>query len=198
MAKRLNAIGQMRTFLKRHDWEYVADDEQRMLRGSITGENGQWNWVATQTRDDRFLMFCACSPVKASPRKRAAVAEFLTRANWYFQFGNFEMDWSDGQVVLRTSIPITATRVMQDTIGHLVFGNCSLMDRYLRGLLAVTLGNVKPAQAVDDAQHISDEPASEDDVVAAAHNGSPTSDSSGGIPERVTPSRLDGLSPGNN
>jgi hypothetical protein len=45
-----------------------------MLRGLMSGDNGQWHWVASQTHDDRFLMFCAVSPVEVPPRKRATVA----------------------------------------------------------------------------------------------------------------------------
>lgn len=78
MAKRSKAIVELKKFLKQHGWEYLPDDEQPMLRGLMTGDNGQWHWVATQTHDDRFLMFCSVSPVKVPPKQRAAVAEYLT------------------------------------------------------------------------------------------------------------------------
>ena len=68
MAKRSKAIVELKKFLKQHGWEYLPDDEQPMLRGLMTGDNGQWHWVATQTHDDRFLMFCSVSPVKVPPR----------------------------------------------------------------------------------------------------------------------------------
>ncbi len=197
MAKRSNAMARLKQFLNRSGWQYMTDKEQT-LRGLMSGDNGQWNWIATQTDDDRFLMFCASSPVKVPPKKRLAVAEYLTRANWCFQFGNFEMNWSDGQVVLRTSIPITAGSAPPDAIEHLVYGNCSLMDRHLPGLLAVSIGNVKPAQAIADVQRGPDVPSAEENSAVTAGDCPQTPDASTVIPRPVSPSGLDGFSAGNN
>jgi hypothetical protein len=38
MAERANVIGQPKKLLKRHGWEYLAHEEQPMLRGLMTGD----------------------------------------------------------------------------------------------------------------------------------------------------------------
>jgi len=79
------------------------------------------------------------------------VAEFMTRANWSLSFGNFEMSWSGGEVVFRTSIPVTDSAVSETAVEHLIEAPYYAMDRFMPGLLAVALGNVDPEKAIEDA-----------------------------------------------
>lgn len=99
------AVSQLRRFLNRAGWTYVAEEGSK-LRGLTGGKGVQWHWFARCSHDSRYLTFYAYSPVFVKPDKRAAVAEYLTRANWGLYFGTFEMDWSDGQVCFRTSAPL--------------------------------------------------------------------------------------------
>jgi hypothetical protein len=97
-----------------------------------------------------------------SAERRAAVAEYLNRATWRLYFGNFEMDWADGQVCFRTTVILAPTGASEGALEHLVWGNHYLMKRYLPGLLAVALANADPKQAVALAEEES-KPKSEAD-----------------------------------
>jgi len=87
------------------------------------------------------------SPVKMPAERRAAVAEYLMRANWDLNFGNFEMDWTDGEVNFRTSIPASANGVSIKAMTDLFYAPCGMMNHYLPGVLAVALANECPAKA---------------------------------------------------
>ena len=87
----------------------------------------------------------------------------------------------------------------QEAIEHLVFGNCSLMDRYLPGLLAVAIGNVRPAQAIADVQRGPDAQSAEENSGATGCDCPATPpEAPAEIPVKETSSRLEGFSPRNN
>ena len=53
------------------------------------GENGSWTCYAQTREDDQQFLFYALCPIRAPDKKRAAVAEFITRANYGMVIGNF-------------------------------------------------------------------------------------------------------------
>ena len=144
-------VGQLRKYLKKEGWEFMVG-EAGDLRGLTGGDGHQWHWAARQSECGRFLLFYGYCPHFVGAERRAAVAEYLTRANWRLYFGGFEMDWSDGQVCFRTTLTLGSTVVSEEALGHLVWGNHYLMKRYLPGLLAVALANADPEQAVAAAE----------------------------------------------
>jgi hypothetical protein len=81
------------------------------------------------------------------PARRAAVAEFLTRANYGLRVGNFEMDFDDGEVRYRTSVDLAGEALAPAVLKQLVSHNALQFDRYLPGLEAVIQG-AAPAEAV--------------------------------------------------
>jgi hypothetical protein len=192
MEKGAIAVAQLKRFLDGQQWEYMEDGEG-VLHGLVVGDNGQWHWAAGQRGDGRFLTFHAYGPVNVPARRRAAAAEYLARATWGMCFGNFEMDWTDGQVSFRTCLPIEASGVSEQSLTHLIFASCMTMDRYLRGLLAVSLGKVSPARAVRKAE------ANRDDGVGNRDGSAPASTSTLRRPSRSKPSgRRSGFSPSDN
>ncbi len=69
--------------------------------------------------------------------RRAALAEFVTRANFGLVVGNFEMDMDDGEVRYKTSIDVEGDRLSTALLHQLVRVNLEMMDKYLPGLYAV-------------------------------------------------------------
>ena len=153
MAKSANtaALANLRNFLDVLGWGYLRVGTD-MLRGLFGDTSGQWHWVAHCSSDSRFLVFCSFCPINVARKRRAATAEYLMRANWGLSFGNFEIDWSDGQVQFRTTIPIETPGRLPEAMEHLVYGNCALMNQYLPGLLAVACGKTSPKTAVRRAE----------------------------------------------
>jgi hypothetical protein len=145
------ALSQLRKFLTGAGYEFLANQTGK-LKGLTGGKGLQWHWSAGASQDNRYLVFFAYSPAYVRPDKRAAVAEYLTRANWGLYFGNFEMDWTDGQVCFRTSIALGKTGASVQALERLVWSNGALMERYLPGLLAVAIGDAGPEQALKEAE----------------------------------------------
>ena len=146
MANIIKVMSQMKRFFEKREIPYTS--EEAVLWGMVSGDAAQWQWVIRLCdQGSGIVSLRAGCPVKVSAKRRAAAAEYLMRANWDLNFGNFQMDWEDGEVSFRTSIPASASGVSIKAMTDLFYGPCMMMDHYLPGLLAVAVGNQDPAKA---------------------------------------------------
>ena len=71
------------------------------------------------------------------------VAELITRINFGLLIGSFEMDWSDGELRIRTAMPLEEGDFTDKQLEHLFYGNLALANRYLAGVYGAAFGNVR-------------------------------------------------------
>jgi len=90
--------------------------------------------------------------------KRAAVAEVITRANYGLNIGNFEMDYRDGEIRFKVSMPVDPDQELTDELLRLLIGvNVTTHTRYLRAIEAVLYRGAEPRKAVEDVEGPSEE-----------------------------------------
>ena len=143
-----NIFEEMINFFTADDWPFVQLPEQLALQISFQGENGKWNCYARARVEQQQFVFYSICPVNAPEDKRLAVAEFITRANSGMIIGNFELDFSDGEISYKTSIDVEGDRLSAALSQRLVYANVTMMDEYLPGILSVIYGNLSPAEAI--------------------------------------------------
>ncbi|MEH2174854.1 YbjN domain-containing protein [Nostoc sp.] len=135
-------------FFQADDWPFVQLLGQPALQISFQGENGKWNCYArTRSEQNQFVFYSIC-PVNSPENKRLAVAEFITRANSGMIIGNFELDFTDGEISYKTSIDVEGDRLSFALIQRVVYANVTMMDEYLPGIMSVIYGNVSPEEAI--------------------------------------------------
>ena len=145
MAEILEAVEK---FFTEDEWPYSQLDGRPTLRTAFKGDSGGWNCYAqAREKQEQFMFYSVCSS-NVPKEKRLAMAEFLTRANYGLIIGNFEMDFSDGEVRYKTSIDVEDDRLSVALIKNLVYANVLTMDRYLPGVMSIIYGDVSPAQAI--------------------------------------------------
>ena len=170
MTKPPEVMLQVQRILKKHG--FIAEFDGDALRGQEVGDNAQWQWIIRfSTQRGRFVVCGAYLPVKVPAARRAAVAEFMTRANWSLNFGNFDMSWASGALIFRTSIPVINSGVSETAVEHLIDAPYRAMDRYMPALLAVALGNVDSEKAIEHAESAVSEPPEDQPGSAEAHAG---------------------------
>jgi ribosomal protein L12E/L44/L45/RPP1/RPP2 len=69
------------------------------------------------------------------------------------------------------AIPVTDAGVSETAVEHLIQAPYYAMDRYMPGLLAVALGNVDPAKAIEEAKSAPTEAPTEEQGPAEATAG---------------------------
>lgn len=132
------------------DWNYDADEDQMVLWTGINGENGKYRIYAHVQNEN--LVVHSVSPTDVPERKRNAIAEYLTRANYGLVIGNFEMDYSDGEVRYKTSFKVKDGVLAPWMVNNLAYVNSVMMDKYYPGLMSVLYGGATPEQAVQKVE----------------------------------------------
>src|SRR3972149_5772185 len=93
-------------FFEEDDWNFTWMDEMPVLSMPFTGKSGKWMCYAQAREEQEQFVFYSVCPINVPKERQPAVAEFLTRANYGMIIGNFEMDYSDGEVRYKTSIDV--------------------------------------------------------------------------------------------
>ncbi len=135
-------------FLHRENWEYTITKDPAILRMICQGDNGQWRCYAQiKEKQKQFIFYSVCSE-QASSEKLLAIAEYISRVNYGVAMGNFELDFTDGEIRYKTSIKSHDNRLSISSVKHLVYTNVAMMDRYFPGILAIIEQDIEPSQAI--------------------------------------------------
>lgn len=149
------ADGPLMTVVKSHlaqsDWKFQPVEGRPVLRLGCKGTDTTWTCLV-EVREDRHFVGCySLLPTKVPPEKRLLAAEYLIRANYGLKLGNFDMDFTNGQVLFRTTVTLEDGVLTPQMFGALLTKNVLIVDRYLGGLDQVLSGKASPAQAAAEA-----------------------------------------------
>lgn len=142
----------VKQYLDSQGWNYTSDINRYRFDFSM-GIGGKLNSCRMIiAAEDNGIVFLAFSPLNADEASRASVAEYLTRANYGLKSGNFEMDYSDGEIhyknYLRCSETIPSLSEVEFTTDI-----CFLMfKKYGDGLAKNLFGFGDPARDYDAAE----------------------------------------------
>ena len=136
-------------FFKSDGWPYIQLEDRPMLSMNFDGKNAKWTCFAQAREEQQQFIFYSVSPVNAPAEKRAALAEFITRANYGLIIGNFELDFEDGEIRYKTSLDVEGVTLSAAVIKNLINTNVSTLDQYLPGLLTLLFADVSPREMID-------------------------------------------------
>jgi hypothetical protein len=140
-------LAAVRQFLTADGWPHTDDADG--IDAAFQGEHGRWKCRAVAAGEQ--VRFFSIAPVDGSARV-AEVRELVARINWDLPIGNFEVD-ADGRTIrCKTAIDVGGDRITPSLLRHVVWGNVSLMDRYLPAITAVVDGSMTPSEAVAAAE----------------------------------------------
>jgi hypothetical protein len=115
----------------------------------FAGKNGKWLCYAIAREEEHQFMFYSVCGTKTPEDRRAAVGDFLTRINSGVAVGNFEMDYTDGEIHYKTSISVDGDRLTVALVKNVVDANVVTMDKYLPGIMAMILDDMTPDQRLE-------------------------------------------------
>lgn len=138
-----SAIESFTEFFDKQGWSYSQANDRPVIHTGFTGDNGRWNCVAIAGPQNEHLLFLSLLPCRATPARKVACAELLTRINFGLTHGCFEMDFEDGEVRFRTSVPLTGD-VPPELVEHLVFSNLCTVDRFFGAIMKVLYADAAP------------------------------------------------------
>jgi hypothetical protein len=130
---------------------YNQASDRPVIHTEFKGDNGRWNCVVVTRFQHEHLLFLSLLPCRATPARKAACAELLTRINFGLTHGCSEMDFEDGEIRFRTSVPST-DEVPSELIEHLAFSNLWTVDRFFGTIMKVLYTDAAPKAALKPAE----------------------------------------------
>ena len=146
------AFERVGTFLANDGWFPQKNEEKSVYRMVFEGQNGEQRCFAQIRQDLEQLVFYAVAPIKVPEVTRAAVAEFITRANYGMRIGNFEMDFNDGEVRYKSALDFEGATLDDALIRNVLYPAVQTLDRYIPGIMAVAFGNREPATVIAEIE----------------------------------------------
>jgi len=127
---------------------WPAEGFPGVLTGSVEGAFGQWSFFAQADEESLGVVVYSVFPTNTPEDRRRAVADFTARANYLLRYGSLEMDFSDGEVRVRTSARGGPEALEFNVIAELVRTNVEVSELFFPALHQVALQGADPAQAV--------------------------------------------------
>ena len=134
-------------FLAEDKWYPVKLESRATYRATFTGKNGKTICYFRIREDLEQFMAYVLVPVKVPEKKRTAVAEFITRANYGLRIGNLEMDFDNGEVRYKSSIDFEGVPLTKPLIKNTIYPAVQTMDRYLPGIMKLVYGESSKSPA---------------------------------------------------
>lgn len=91
---------------------------------------------------------------KATPDKFCDIAEYLHRANFGLALGNFEMDFTDGEIRYKYSVEVeNPNNLSNQILDKCVLLPCFMFERYGNGILTILFGNGNPQKLIEEIEN---------------------------------------------
>ncbi len=136
-------------YLDKLSWYYQVAEDKQKIRFGVLLEDQKVDALIVVSEERDFIMCLTVLPVLIPESKRLVIAELLCRANYGLNYGNFEMDFSDGELRCRTTINTDTLEIVPLRQIHiLLHSNIHLMGRYIPAIMAVTYGGLSAAAAI--------------------------------------------------
>lgn len=132
------------------DWSYTANEEKKYFSTGCRLKDASVRVILDvyESEDWQRVVVYSYYPVFIPENRRAALAESITRINYGMIFGNLDMDFTDGEVRVRTIVE-SGSELADTMIDRALASNLDTAGRFLAPILAIAFGNAVPEKALD-------------------------------------------------
>jgi hypothetical protein len=135
-------------WLKKDDWKYDREDDKNLIRCGVKAENASYRIVLQEKPELDILLLYVFNQNNIVEDKRMTIAEFLTRANYGLNTGNFEFDMSDGELRYKVSVDVEGAQLTSVMVKNMISAGVSTMDRYYPGIMAISFAEASAEEAI--------------------------------------------------
>jgi hypothetical protein len=135
-------------FFMELNWQLTPIEGRPIFRMEFASEKGEWSCLVHVREEMSQVLFYSVYPHNAPTERRLALAELLTRANYGMANGNFEMDFTDGEIRYKTYIDTQGEPLLPGLLKGLVYANLATMRMYFPAITVVLNGESTPEDAV--------------------------------------------------
>lgn len=143
----------VQAFIANEGWTATPIEGLPALRMQFRSQHGPLTTFLRVRESHGQIVFYTQCPLPVPADRRAAVTEFVTRANYGMIVGNFELDLVDGDLRFKTCLDLGPAPSLAGLppfarlFGPMIGTALGAMDRYLPGITEVVAGRA-PAEAL--------------------------------------------------
>ncbi len=129
-------------------WKFEKDDDSDVIKTGVNAKNASFRLIIYSLEEKDLLTIYVAQDNNVPENKRILLAEFIARANYGLNLGNFDIDMEDGELGYKVSADLEGGTLSTDMVGNMVGAGVSTMDQYYPGLMAVLFSNATPEEAI--------------------------------------------------
>ncbi len=138
-------------FLVNDDWKFRFEEDKNIFRFSCEIKSKLKGVdCIIRVKEDSYMVLAICN--LSADDCKAEMAEFITRANYGLNNGNFEMDYNDGEIRYKSYVDCEDSMPSEAIIKNSIYLPIMMFQRYGDGLASVIFGVKTPEQAVADSE----------------------------------------------
>ncbi|WP_338792938.1 YbjN domain-containing protein [Bernardetia sp. MNP-M8] len=119
------------TYLEKQKWHYtIPEEECNIATMGISTEKGKFHCIIDVDEIGKRIIFFSIYPINVPVAIRKSMAEIMMRVNYTLFFGNYEMDFSDGEIRFKTSLIYEDIELTDKILEHIIKGNIVTLDTY--------------------------------------------------------------------
>lgn len=138
-------------FMVEDDWKFHFDEEKNIfkfsceIKSKLKGVD-----CVIRVKEDSYIVLAICN--LSAEDCKAQMAEFITRANYGLNNGNFEMDYNDGEIRYKVFVDCEDNMPSKAVIKNSIYLPIMMFQRYGDGLASVIFDVKTPEKAVEDSE----------------------------------------------
>ena len=145
-------IESIKDLFSENEWKYSFHEKDKVFVSGVNMGNVIGNVRMLVFMEETAYTVYMILNSKAEEKNYSAVSEFLHRANYGLKDGNFEIDYSDGEIRYKTFVNFANTSMSKDVVEESMFIGAVMIEKYGKGLLKVMLGQGIPEKCIEECE----------------------------------------------
>ncbi|PYP75951.1 MAG: hypothetical protein DMD35_19975, partial [Gemmatimonadetes bacterium] len=137
----------VRSMLDGHGYAYQLLDAHT-LHLTLRNKRGLYTFYFTADESRDFLRILGNYGPYVPTDRRAAIAEALTRINARSAIGNFDLDFTDGEIRFRASVDVEEGLLSGKMVDNMLGFTMNALERFHDPLMRIAFGDVEPELAL--------------------------------------------------
>ncbi|MEH1813550.1 MAG: YbjN domain-containing protein [Nostoc sp.] len=147
---RIDSEGEIIEMLNNRGWQLFPDKKQGLYITFCEGENGTYKvYLNVMNLDKDLLISYSYIPVKAPKDKIEKMALLLNKINRNLSYGNFEMDYSNGEITFRNGIHFLGEKFTEYMALNTISPCAFTVDKYFPAIKALIDREISPKEALE-------------------------------------------------
>jgi hypothetical protein len=135
-------------FQQEHPGRFLLDEAKHTIRWVVTGDHGTIT-VVVGWEGEAQRVFIRVPNITTVPKEKHVPAAVLsTMINWKLAIGDFELDFTDGEVAFRNNLTVGDGQLGQKQLETVCMGSAVAVDHFLPAFQRLLWSDASPEEAL--------------------------------------------------